>query len=97
MSVCGCFSPSPRLGKVSTFEADLEPPELLYFTDKQNRFSQEVLLGLQGQTAPTQYVSFLCQIAASRTSLQNACLIQLWLLHVACPDYAFCMHLGPVE
>lgn len=42
------------------YDADLEPPEQLYFTDKQNRFSQEVLLGLRGQTAPTQAVSTPC-------------------------------------
>ncbi|KAL3159149.1 hypothetical protein ABBQ32_14134 [Trebouxia sp. C0010 RCD-2024] len=52
MSICGCFSPNPRLGKNNSFQEDAEPPELA-FTDKQNRFSQDVLTGLRGMSAPT--------------------------------------------
>lgn len=56
MSICGCFSPNPRLGKNNSFEDDAEHPELA-FTDKQNRFSQDVLTGLRGLSAPTTAVS----------------------------------------
>ena len=56
MSICGCFSPNPRLGKNNSFQDDAEPPELA-FTDKQNRFSQDVLTGLRGLSAPTTAVS----------------------------------------
>lgn len=58
MSICGCFSPNPRLGKNNSFQEDAEPPELA-FTDKQNRFSQDVLTGLRGMSAPTTAVSHL--------------------------------------
>lgn len=56
MSLCGCFSPNPRLGKNNSFQDDAEPPELA-FTDKQNRFSQDILTGLRGMSAPTTAVS----------------------------------------
>lgn len=52
MSFCNCFSPSPQLGKGNVYYEDAEPPEVM-FTDKQNRFSQEVLTGLRGFEAPT--------------------------------------------
>jgi len=58
MSLCSCFSPSPRLGKDNVLYDDAEPPELM-FSDKQNRFSQDVLMGLRGMSAPTNAVSRL--------------------------------------
>ena len=57
MSICGCFSPNPRLGKNNSFGDDVEHPELA-FTDKQHRFSQDVLTGLRGMSAPTTAVSY---------------------------------------
>ena len=66
MSICACFSPNPRLGKNNSFQDDAEPPELA-FTDKQNRFSRDVLTGLRGLSAPTTAVS-----------LQAVVTVQLW-------------------
>lgn len=71
MNVCGCFAPNPRLGKNNSFQDDAEPPELA-FTDKQNRFSQDVLTGLRGLSAPTTVVSY-----ASCRALQLCCCLAM--------------------
>lgn len=75
MKLCGCFSPNPRLGKNNSFEDDAEHPELA-FTDKQQRFSQDVLTGLRGLSAPTTAVS-----RASCPALSVLCFISAHLQH----------------
>lgn len=77
MSFCSCFSPSPRLGKDNVLYDDAEPPELV-FNDKQNRFSQDVLTGLRGMSAPTNAVSWpLCPVVLSSA----ACRLNIRLVH----------------
>ena len=88
MSICGCFSPNPRLGKNNSFHDEAEPPELA-FTDKQNRFSQDVLTGLRGMAAPTTAVS--CERSPASTFAAFYTQRQLAEWHM-CSNVASCMH-----
>ena len=86
MNICGCFSPNPRLGKNNGFEDDAEHPELA-FTDKQHRFSQDVLTGLRGMSAPTTAVScdtLLCPFGCLLLNIFSTSSAPLYRKHITC-------------